>query len=414
MTGKRFSHKSAQNKIALGTFASQIFNFPVPKARKVTPTYTIRPAQSEAPWSNEIFDTYSPFIGSDELGKFTISLLASAKEQGTYKSYSSNFNRFVEFCGEEKPPVHPLQANVGTICRYIGWQGLRGTVGAENLQPYLSAINRVYKDHGLDPVAQGDLIDEVIKGLQGVQTPLVDKKKRVALPAQAALKCFEQAEQFLQRMKHGGADLHTFTLFRDCLATVVSYQWFNRSDTTHNLQTGDLSVDDPLSAVDPQIRLFPRSLKGKKRAKAEAIRDICIPVAAAPRLAELLTFYIATRQTLVQAACVTLSPYMWAVPGDTPSKWTSDIQNVWMESALQRLGVTPPEGHSYTSHSLRSGATSAANAIGVPTQQIKYLGHWSRTSDVLEGSYIDPTFRPSDAARFFFGWLLRSDTGQSS
>jgi hypothetical protein len=27
----------------------------------------------------------------------------------------------------------------------------------------------------LDPVAQGDLVDEVIKGLQGVQTPLVEK-----------------------------------------------------------------------------------------------------------------------------------------------------------------------------------------------------------------------------------------------
>jgi hypothetical protein len=50
-------------------------------------------------------------------------------------------------------------------------------VGADNLQPYLLAINRVYKDHGLDPVAQGDLVDEVIKGLQGVQTPLVRKKR---------------------------------------------------------------------------------------------------------------------------------------------------------------------------------------------------------------------------------------------
>ena len=32
-----------------------------------------------------------------------------------------------------------------------------------------------------DPVAQGDLVDDVIKGLQGVQTPLVDNMKRVAL-----------------------------------------------------------------------------------------------------------------------------------------------------------------------------------------------------------------------------------------
>lgn len=412
MIGKRFSNKNAKGH-TLGAVSTGSISFSLPKARKIKPTYTIRPPASEAPWSNEIYNTYSPLIGEDNLGRFTISLLASAKEKGTYQSYSSNFNRFVEFCSEEKPPAHPLQATVGTICRYIGWQGPRGTVGADNLQPYLSAINRVYKDHGLDPVAQGDLVDEVIKGLQGVQTPLVEKNKRVALPAQAAYKCFEQAENFLELMKLGEANLQTFTLFRNCLATVVSYQWFNRSDTTHSLQTADLTVDS-LSVLDPQIRLFPRSLKGKKRTQVAAIRDICIPVDAAPRLAALLTFYSVTKQAIVKAACASPSLYMWALPGDAPSKWTSDIQNFWMESALKRVNVTPPEGHSYTSHSLRSGATSAANAIGVPKQQIKYLGHWSRTSDVLDGSYIDPTFRPSVEAHFFFGWLLGGDPGQSS
>ena len=242
--------------------------------------------------------------------------------------------------------------------------------------------------------------------------PLVDKKKRVALPAQAAYLCFAQAEKLVTSLRQD-ADLHTFTLFRNCLATVVSYQWFNRSDTTHSLRTEDLSVDT-LSVMDPQIRLFPRSLKGRKRAANATKQDICIPVAVAPRLASLISFYIGTKQTLFKAAGVAPTTYMWAVPGDTPSKWTSDVQNVWMESALQRVRVTSPEGHAYTSHSLRSGAASAASAIGVSKEKIKHLGHWSRHSDVLEGSYIDPTFMPSVEARFFFGWLLGSDPGHDS
>ena len=147
MTRRRSSIKKSQR--TFGNFSISSVNFPVPKARQITPTYTVRPPDAEAPWSTELFHAYSPLVGEDKLGKFTLSLLASAKERGTYKSYSSNFNRFVEFCNEENPPIHPLEANVGTICRYIGWQGLRGTVGAANLQPCLSAINRIYKDCGL-------------------------------------------------------------------------------------------------------------------------------------------------------------------------------------------------------------------------------------------------------------------------
>jgi hypothetical protein len=411
MTRRQSSIKKARRTFE--NFSAKSIIFPVPKARKVAPTYTVRQPTAVAPWSNELIKAYSPLIGEDKLGKFTLSLLASAKEKGTYSSYSSNFNRFVEFCSEEEPPVHPLGASVGTICRYIAWQGLRGTVVADNLQPYLSAINRVYKDHGLEPVAQGDLVAEVIKGLQGVQVPLVEKEKRVALPAQAAYLCFVQAESLVAEMRASGAKLHTFSLFRNCLATVVSYQWFNRSDTTHSLQTSDLTVDPP-SVLDPQIRLFPRSLKGRKRESVASTRDICIPVAVAPRLASLLTFYVETKREIHKAAGFPQTSLMWAIPGDTPSNWTSSIQNVWMEAALQRVGVSAPPGHSYTSHSLRSGASSAASTIGVSQQIIKYFGHWSKTSDVLEGHYIDPTFRPSAEARFFFEWLLRSDPGRDS
>eukprot|EP00873_Tetraselmis_striata_P026356 jgi/Tetstr1/446620/TSEL_034144.t1 len=38
--------------------------------------------------------------------------------------------------------------------------GLRGTVKAASLQPYLSAIDGFYRDHGAEPVAQGDLISK--------------------------------------------------------------------------------------------------------------------------------------------------------------------------------------------------------------------------------------------------------------
>eukprot|EP00873_Tetraselmis_striata_P021244 jgi/Tetstr1/441508/TSEL_029739.t1 len=51
------------------------------------------------------------------------------------------------------------------IARYFTWQGLRGTVKAKSIQPSMSAINGFYRNHGVAPVAQGDLIAKMRKDL---------------------------------------------------------------------------------------------------------------------------------------------------------------------------------------------------------------------------------------------------------
>jgi len=76
-----------------------------------------------------------------------------------------------------------------------------------------------------------------------------------------------------------------------------------------------------------------------------------------------------------------------------------------MKSALNAVGAAPPPGYTWTSHSLRKGAASAARAIRVTLDVIRYFGGWAKNSDVVN-DYIDPSVRPSPAASFFFGWLL--------
>eukprot|EP00873_Tetraselmis_striata_P014334 jgi/Tetstr1/434598/TSEL_023689.t1 len=51
------------------------------------------------------------------------------------------------------------------IARYFAWQGLRGTVKAKSIQPSMLAINGFYRNHGVAPVAQGDLIAKMRKDL---------------------------------------------------------------------------------------------------------------------------------------------------------------------------------------------------------------------------------------------------------
>jgi hypothetical protein len=75
--------------------------------------------------------------------------------------------------------------------------------------------------------------------------------------------------------------------------------------------------------------------------------------------------------------------------------------------AYGAAGHQPPDGFSWTSHSLRKGAASAAYAIGARLTDIRYAGGWSTNSTVLASKYIDFTMQPSPEARMFFEFLIK-------
>jgi hypothetical protein len=72
---------------------------------------------------------------------------------------------------------------------------------------------------------------------------------------------------------------------------------------------------------------------------------------------------------------------------------------------MRALDKSPLAGFTWTSHTLRKGAASAANCIGAPLPVIKYMGDWARKSSVTEGKHIDPAMTPSHAAWQFVGRL---------
>jgi hypothetical protein len=67
-----------------------------------------------------------------------------------------------------------------------------------------------------------------------------------------------------------------------------------------------------------------------------------------------------------------------------------DYYQVDSGGVLRHWRVTPPQ-FKWTSHSLRKGAASAAACIGEPLTKIRYMGGWLKSSDVVNGKYIDPT-----------------------
>ncbi len=87
------------------------------------------------------------------------------------------------------------------IARYLAWLGERGTIAADNLQPYWSAINRFLQDHARPPVAPGPLVAGVRKGLANSQEDTAPLPDRVPLPAPVAYAILELAEQLLSSIR---------------------------------------------------------------------------------------------------------------------------------------------------------------------------------------------------------------------
>ena len=120
---------------------------------------------------------------------------------------------------------------------------------------------------------------------------------------------------------------------------------------------------------------------------------------ALPDLARLGRAYIAARDALGPPAA-----RFFQLPGErTPT--TRDMSS-WVATALAECDIAAPPGFAYLGHSLRSGGSSAAEAIGVPRVRGNWIGGWSLASDTREKHYIDPSILPTPEAFALFGWLL--------
>jgi hypothetical protein len=133
---------------------------------------------------------------------------------------------FFTFCEENAIPY--LDVTNIDIARYIAWMGDRGTVAADSLQPYLSAINKFLLDHGKPQVALGAMVAGVRLGLANCQKGMAPTPERLPLPAPVALAILERAEALLKKRDQWVAN--DIRLLRACIATIASYIFFCRGE----------------------------------------------------------------------------------------------------------------------------------------------------------------------------------------
>eukprot|EP00873_Tetraselmis_striata_P032982 jgi/Tetstr1/453246/TSEL_040262.t1 len=333
-------------------------------------------------------------FGSDELGQRTLDLLSSSLSAQTLKSYAGGLSQFAEFCHDSEN-ISPLEATTATVVRYVAWIGERGHIAAKSLQPYLSAINTFFELHNLVPIAKDGLhLTSARRGLKLRQRRLDAAPLRVPLPADVAYRFVSKAELVVSA-PYSESHLD----YRALLASVANFLFFARGLTGVSCRVQDVHVD----TYNITLQIYREKGRASRRGPDD-LRVLLLPVSEHPRVACLLHHFIDNVQSVPLVIVGLAASNFWAVNVAEQSKpWTAATM-YWLSTTVNLVNAAPPTGTSWTSHSLRKGAASAANAIGAPLSHIRYQGGWATNSDVVL-DYIDPNVLPSPRAWFFFGHI---------
>jgi hypothetical protein len=349
--------------------------------------------RANATWACSMAEMLARRIGPSPQREAIVGTLARALAPTTSGNYCSHLARFVAFCEAQPDRPSPLPATTDTVLRWLaGDVCARGAVQAGSLQPYLSAINRVHRDLGLDEPALGHLVQSYRSGLAHQQTDAGRPAERVYLPAAVLDRVMTWAID--ADVRAGAVPLETF---RAVVATVFTFCFFARGATGAQLLEEHVRCG-------PQGELLITLAHEKGKARRARARLITIPAGSVPGLDGLLAKWRALR------GVVRPGDSFYALPsevrrGGAHVRFASAQIDGWLQLVLARFGVSPPAGELWSGHSLRKGAASAAAAIGVSIDRICWCGGWSVHSNVVR-DYIDPTCPADSAAYRFFGWLL--------
>ncbi|KAL1523891.1 hypothetical protein AB1Y20_018810 [Prymnesium parvum] len=281
------------------------------------------------------------------------------------------------------------------VAAYIGWLAERGTIAASSLQPYLSAINAMHADLGMPKPALGHLIQRARAGMRRGQALVQTRDVRIPLPPEVMLRLLTDTAR---RASNASAEW-----LRGRYALLLAYLFMGRQDSCVSLLRLDHGITDEF--------LWLRLTEKMKRGWAFR-RVVRVPRRSAPAcghasvvdtVAAIGELFVAARDTLARAVRAS-GTHFFQLPGERPPR-SSDMSS-WLASALREIGTLAPPGFAYLGHSLRSGASSAAEAIRVSRYKGNWLGGWSQTGRTRELHYIDPSFQPTPASYAFFGWLL--------
>ena len=321
----------------------------------------------------------------------------------TYAAYGRHWERFASYC--RLRGLSSLPASTSTVACFVAHLATPGNsnLQPQSLQPLLSAINKAHGDVGWPLPASGDLLASVRRGWSlEVHAHDGQTDQRAALPASVASRALDAGLTLLGLLPSLSAAglLLAHQRLRSYVYTAFGFALMARVDTDLHLQREDVELTPST--------IFTRLRKEKGKATDPTRRRLQLPCEAVPGLADLLRGWQQVQSHSFRLAGKTLVPAtpFWRLGSDSAA-WSSSaaVCDPWLQQACVALHESPPAGDAWTTHSLRIGAASAANAIDVNLLKIKDWGGWALASGVVL-RYIRTVLADQHCARFF-GWMLR-------
>lgn len=315
----------------------------------------------------------------------------------TWRSYDTKFAQFAKFC--EQYGLQPLPAATSTVLRYTLQLFRDDRVHGASLQPYLSAINRMHRDHSLPVPASGHLVSTVRRGFVKLHTANIAPRPGTVTSARSSARAPLPPAVAFKAVQLGLAP-DTDDLLRCCCAIVVHAFLFSaRASSVVGVPVSAYSFHDDGSLV---FREDFRKTGGSSRLLT--VPFVAHPLGDLHPLRFLRVFHAA--RLSARAAPDIRRParalfFHSGLDGSSASAFVSDA----LQRVLAAIHFSVPSGVSYSSHSLRSGAATAALAIGAPLPVVMGWGSWRSLTSVQR--YIDATVTPTASASVFFAFLRR-------
>jgi hypothetical protein len=127
-------------------------------------------------------------VGTDDLGELVLDPLTGSLAPNICVNYGTGMRRFTVFCNEDG--IAPLEATAADMLRFKTWLARSGTIAANSLQPYFSAINKFFRDHMKEAVVLGSLLTDARRGLAMHEQPITDPDIRVPIPPPSYNICY--------------------------------------------------------------------------------------------------------------------------------------------------------------------------------------------------------------------------------
>jgi hypothetical protein len=115
------------------------------QASESRPKYNVKVVANTNPWIETMKPYMTNIMGFDVHGAKTLALIFTTWAPNIAAAFGNTIRRYFALCDEHM--LAPLAASLAHMATYVTRLGQLGTIKASSLQPYMSSVNGVFKDH---------------------------------------------------------------------------------------------------------------------------------------------------------------------------------------------------------------------------------------------------------------------------